>query len=114
MVRILRFWLKFSRTIFWQETDILRTIDSEQNTRLWTLNLRIINKLFSDVIIPKTFLSMISSIMHFFIEQKSFVSINFLPRRKYQIENIQTFIYSFIYSGGKLSAPQGDLILLVE
>ena len=57
---------------------------------------------------------MISSIMHFFIEQKSSVSINFLPRRKYQIEIIQTFIYSLIYSGGKLSAPQGDLILLVE
>ena len=62
---------------------------------------------------------MISSIMHFFIEPKSFVSINFLPRRKYQIEkmrqlNIQTFIYSLIYSGGKLYKPQGDLILLVE
>ena len=58
-------------------------IQSEQNTRLWSLNLHISTKLFGNVIISKTFLSFISSTMHFFIEQK------FCKGHFYRTENKQ-------------------------
>ena len=46
------------------------------------LKLQISTKLFGNAIILKTFLSTISSIIHFFLLSESFVNIIFLQSRK--------------------------------
>ena len=71
-----RFKLKFSRTIFQQKTCISRIIGRSQEYGLKTCNIRI----FHNVIFLETFLSLISSIIYFSIEE-TFCEHNFLRTR---------------------------------
>ena len=69
-IRIPRFQLELSRTIYFSKEHIPRIIQSEQSTRLWSSSLVTSTKSLKNFTVSKTSFSAISSIIHFFSRQK--------------------------------------------
>ena len=83
-------------------TRVSRIMQSEQSTRLWSLNLQLSTKLFGSVILAKTLYSMISNIIHFFVEQKFWKRFFREPKINCKGETtIQTFVDCLIYSSAR-------------